>query len=113
MVDQALLDVAARQDLRLVTTDQTLLRVAEIRQVATLNLNDLSSMLQGQVLPGERMLIDIIRKGEGEEQGVGFLPDGTMVVAEGAHDHIGEQVEVEITNMLQTNAGRLIFAKMS
>ncbi|MEE3002210.1 MAG: PIN/TRAM domain-containing protein, partial [Planctomycetota bacterium] len=60
MVDQALLDVAARQDLRLVTTDQTLLRVAEIRQVATLNLNDLSSMLQGQVLPGERMLIDII-----------------------------------------------------
>jgi len=112
MVDQALLDVAARQDLRLVTTDQTLLRVAEIRQVATLNLNDLSSMLQGQVLPGERMLIDIIRKGEGDEQGVGFLPDGTMVVAEGAHEHIGEQVEVEITNMLQTNAGRLIFAKM-
>ena len=113
MVDQTLLDLAARQDLRLVTTDQTLLRVAEIRQVATLNLNDLSTMLQGQVIPGERLVIEIIRKGEGEEQGVGFLPDGTMVVAEGAHDLIGKEVEVEITNMLQTNAGRLIFAKVS
>ena len=109
-VDQALIELASQNHLRLVTTDQTLQRVADIRQVQTLNLNDLSNMVQGRVVPGDRLTVDILRRGDNEMQGVGFLPDGTMVVVEGAADHIGEHIEVEVTNMLQTNAGRMVFA---
>lgn len=111
-VDQALIELASEQDLRLVTTDQTLQRVADIRNVLTLNLNDLSTMLHGRVIPGEHMQIEILRRGDNDSQGVGFLPDGTMVVVEDAAGHIGQEINVEVTNMLQTNAGRMIFASL-
>ncbi|MCH2149539.1 MAG: hypothetical protein MK095_08915 [Phycisphaerales bacterium] len=112
-VDQALIDLAAQQNLRLVTTDQTLQRVADIRNVLTLNLNDLSTMLHGRVVPGERLQVEILRQGDNESQGVGFLPDGTMVVVENAVHHIGEHLDIEVTNLLQTNSGRLVFATIA
>ena len=111
-VDQALIELAIQNHLRLVTTDQTLQRVADIRKVQTLNLNDLSNMIQGRVVPGDQLTVEILRRGDNEQQGVGFLPDGTMVVVEGAAEHIGSQINVEVNNLLQTNAGRMVFAAM-
>ena len=95
------------------TTDQTLQRVADIRNVLTLNLNDLSTMLHGRVVPGEQLQVEILRQGDNESQGVGFLPDGTMVVVENAVHRIGEHLNIEVTNLLQTNSGRLVFATIA
>lgn len=112
MVDQALVELASQQDLRLISTDNTLLRVAEIRKIDGLNLNELSIMLKGQVVPGDSMEVEILRMGEGDGQGIGYLPDGTMVVVEGAGGLVGTTTEAIVTNMLQTNAGRMVFAKV-
>ncbi|MEE2907863.1 MAG: TRAM domain-containing protein [Planctomycetota bacterium] len=111
-VDQALLALAGEKNFRIVTTDFNLTRVADIRDVATLNLNDLSGLLRGNVVPGESMTIVIIRAGESEGQGIGYLPDGTMVVVENANRHIGQEVVVVINNSVQTTAGRLVFARI-
>lgn len=112
-VDQALLILAEEKSFRIVTTDFNLARVAEIRDVSVLNLNDLTDQLQGAVVPGQTMPIAILRKGESKDQGIGFLPDGTMVVIEGGDRHIGEEIMVTINNSVQTTAGRLIFARMA
>ena len=111
-VDQALLTLAGEKNFRIVTTDFNLTRVADIHDVATLNLNDLSGQLRGNVVPGESIAIVIIREGESEGQGIGYLPDGTMVVVENARRHIGEEVIVVISNSVQTTAGRLVFARI-
>jgi uncharacterized protein YacL len=111
-VDQALLSLAADKNFRIVTTDFNLARVAEIRDVQALNLNDLTGLMQGHVIPGESIRLEIIRSGDSEGQGVGYLPDGTMVVVEQARSHIGEQVMVVISNTVQTSAGRLVFARL-
>lgn len=110
-VDKALLELAERAGHRLVTTDFNLFRVAQIRGIPTLNLNDLSSSIQTQAIPGDHLVIEIVRPGEDNEQGVGFLPDGTMVVVEGAAGAIGRSINAEVTNSLQTSAGRMIFAR--
>ncbi|MCH2133582.1 MAG: TRAM domain-containing protein [Phycisphaerales bacterium] len=112
-VDQALLSIAAEKNLRIVTTDYNLARVAEIRDVAVLNLNDLSHLLRGHVVPGEEMPLEIMRAGESKDQGVGYMPDGTMVVVENAQDRIGQEVMVIINNAVQTSAGRLVFARLA
>ncbi len=112
-VDAMLVDLAAEKNLRIVTTDANLARVAEIRGVATLNLHDLGDVLRDPAVPGERIRLTIARPGESEGQGVGYLPDGTMVVVEDAGDRIGSEVEIIITNAVQTSAGRLVFAKVS
>ncbi|MBG83794.1 MAG: hypothetical protein CMJ40_04515, partial [Phycisphaerae bacterium] len=112
-VDQALLLLAEEKSFRIVTTDFNLARVAEIRDVSVLNLNDLTDQLRGAVVPGETMPIAILRKGESKDQGIGFLPDGTMVVIEGGDRHIGEEIMVTINNSVQTSAGRLVFARMT
>jgi uncharacterized protein YacL len=111
MVDQELIQLAQKEHLRLVSTDSNLLRVAEIRRIPTLSLHDLAMVMQGQVTPGDTMLLEIVRAGEGEGQGIAYLPDGTMVVVEHAADAIGQPVDVVVTNMLQTSAGRMVFAK--
>lgn len=111
MVDQALMDHAEQNQLRLVSTDSNMLRVAEIRRIRTLNLHDLSVVMQAAANPGDRLSLEIIRAGESPGQGVAYLPDGTMVVIEDTNDAIGELVEAVITNTLQTSAGRMIFAK--
>ena len=111
-VDQALMGLAAEKNFRVVTTDYNLARVAEIQDVPVLNLNDLSGLLRGNVVPGDTMQLTIIRQGESERQGIGYLPDGTMVVVENALSYIGEEVLVTISNAVQTSAGRLVFARI-
>ncbi|MDG2477954.1 MAG: TRAM domain-containing protein [Phycisphaerales bacterium] len=109
-VDAMLVDMAVEKNLRIVTTDANLARVADISDASTLNLNDLGGLLREAAVPGESMQLAIVRIGESEGQGVGYLPDGTMVVVEHAATKVGQDVNVTITNAVQTSAGRLIFA---
>ena len=110
-VDTSLIEVAAEKNLRIVTTDANLARVADIRGVYTLNLHELSSVTAAPAVPGNTIQLEIIRAGDGPGQGVGFLPDGTMVVVESGQNSIGQTIGVVITNSVQTSAGRIVFAK--
>ena len=110
-VDSLLVDLALEKNLRIVTTDANLARVADISDAPTLNLHDLGGLLRDAAIPGETMTLTIVRLGESEGQGIGYLPDGTMVVVENAATRIDEEVLVTITNAVQTSAGRLVFAK--
>lgn len=111
-VDHMLLHLAANQNLRILTTDYNLIKVAKIQGVDILNINDLANTLKPQVIPGEHLTVDITRRGESASQGVGYMPDGTMVVVEDAAEFIGRSVELVVTNSLQTTAGRMIFGRM-
>lgn len=110
-VDRMLIRVAADQDLRILTTDYNLNKVAQIHGVTVLNLNDLANTLRPQVVAGDELHVEISKRGEGPDQGVGYLPDGTMVVVEHTGERIGETLSVVVTNSLQTSAGRMIFAR--
>jgi len=112
-VDSLLVELASEKNLRIVTTDSTLAKVAEIRGVVTLNLHDLQGVLKDPAVPGEQMSLEIVRPGENPDQGVGFLADGTMVVVDGAADRIGDELRVVITNAVQTSGGRLVFARLA
>lgn len=112
-VDHKLLTLAANQKMRVLTNDYNLDKVAEIHGVAVLNLNELAKSMRPQVTPGETIRVELVKRGEAARQGVGYLPDGTMVVVEEAADHIGREVAVTVTNSLQTTAGRMIFGKIS
>ncbi len=112
-VDHKLLTLAANQKMRVLTNDYNLDKIAEIHGVAVLNLNELARSMRPQVAPGETIRIELVKRGEAARQGVGYLPDGTMVVVEEAADHIGREVAVTVTNSLQTTAGRMIFGKIT
>jgi len=112
-VDHKLLQLAASQNLRVLTTDYNLDKVAEIKGVPVLNLNEMAKALKPQVIPGESLTLAVVKRGEAANQGVGYLPDGTMVVIEEAAEQVGREVAVLVTNSLQTSAGRMIFAKMA
>lgn len=111
-VDHMLLDLAQQQGLRILTTDYNLNKVAEIQGVTVLNLNDLANTLKSQAIPGEMLVVEVVKHGEGQSQGVGYMPDGTMVVIEEAAAHVGKTVSLVVTNSLQTAAGRMIFGTM-
>ena len=96
---------------RVVTTDYNLSKVAQVRGVDVVNINDLANSLKVVVLPGETMEVRIIKPGEEAEQGIGYLDDGTMVVVEGARNKIGRNVALGVTSSLQTSAGKMIFGK--
>jgi len=108
-VDQMLLEVAREYRAHLVTTDFNLNKVAAIDDVKVLNVNDLANALRTAAVPGERLSIHIIKRGEIRHQGVGYLDDGTMVVVDNAADLIGHRVECAVKSSLQTSAGRMIF----
>ncbi len=110
-VDAKLVALAEHLHARLVTNDYNLSKIAQIRNVDSVNINDLANALRPVVLPGERLMVKIIRAGEEPGQGVGYLEDGTMVVAEHALDLVGQETELTITSVLQTSAGRMIFGK--
>ena len=110
-VDAKLVTLAKSLNARILTTDFNLNRVAEIQGVRVLNINELANALKPVVLPGEEMVVRIIQEGKESGQGVGFLDDGTMVVVEGAKKHINSHLEVSVTRVLQTAAGRIIFAQ--
>jgi uncharacterized protein YacL len=112
-VDRALLELAKSSGYRILTTDSNLQKVGHIEGVTVLNLNDLSIAVRTQAVPGAEMKIDIVREGESPSQGIGFLPDGTMVVVEDGGESIGKLVTIKITNSLQTSAGRMIFAALA
>ncbi len=110
-VDQKLMMFAKSRDGRVATTDYNLTKVAQVREVDVVNVNDLANSLKTVALPGETMEVKIIKPGEEAEQGIGYLPDGTMVVVEGARDKIGRDLAISITSSLQTSAGKMIFGK--
>ena len=110
-VDQKLMMFSKSCNGRLATTDYNLSKVARVREVDVLNINDLANSLKVIALPGEAMQIKIIKPGEEADQGIGYLPDGTMVVVEGARNKIGRELVISITSSLQTSAGKMIFGK--
>jgi predicted RNA-binding protein with TRAM domain len=95
------------------TNDYNLNKVAELQGVKVLNINDLANALKPVVMPGEEMEIKILKEGKEHEQGVAYLDDGTMVVVDNGKRRLGHTVKVTITSVLQTQAGRMIFAKLS
>ena len=112
-VDAKLVRVAHDMDLPILTTDYNLNKVAQIQGVQVLNVNDLANALKPAVLPGEALRVKVIREGKEAEQGVGYLDDGTMIVVEGARDHIGELVETEVTSVLQSPSGKMISTRLA
>jgi uncharacterized protein YacL len=110
-VDQKLMMFTKNCNGKLATTDYNLSKVALVREVDVVNINDLANSLKTIALPGETMEIKIIKPGEEAEQGIGYLDDGTMVVVEGARNKIGREVLISITSSLQTSAGKMIFGK--
>jgi len=110
-VDVKLLRLAAKLGGKVVTNDYNLIQVAEIQEISVLNINDVVKALKTVVIPGEVMPLMISREGREEGQGVGYLDDGTMIVVEGGKRLINMVVKVEVTSVLQTASGRMIFAK--
>lgn len=111
-VDHMLVDLARQLPAIIVTTDVGLRQVAAIHGVMVLNLNDLANALKPDLIPGEIVQVELLRRGEQKTQAVGYLPDGTMVVAEDGVERIGERVSLTVTSSLQTSAGRLIFGRI-
>ncbi len=110
-VDQKLVMFTKSCNGRLATTDYNLSKVAQVREVDVVNINDLASSLKVVALPGEAMQVKIIKPGEEADQGIGYLDDGTMVVVEGGRNKIGRDLLISITSSLQTSAGKMIFGK--
>ncbi len=110
-VDAQLLQVARDLGGKIVTNDYNLNKVAVLQGVSVLNINDLANALKPMVIPGEEMAIRLIKEGKEPGQGVGYLDDGTMVVVDHGRSHIGEEISVAVTSVLQTSAGRMIFAR--
>lgn len=110
-VDQKLIIFTKACNGRLATTDYNLSKVALVREIDVVNINDLANSLKVIALPGETMEIKIIKPGEEAEQGIGYLDDGTMVVVEGGRNKIGRDLLISVTSSLQTSAGKMIFGK--
>lgn len=111
-VDDRLLELAKANQGVICTIDYNLNKVAQTESIQVLNINDLAMNLRMAYLPGERMSINLVQKGQESRQAVGHLPDGTMVVVENAINKIGQIVEIEFIRSLQTAAGRMMFAKL-
>jgi uncharacterized protein YacL len=111
-VDEALVELCKQMGAKIMTTDYNLNQIARIEGVDVLNVNDLANSLKPQFLPGEQVRIDIIRPGKEPGQGIGYLEDGTMLVVEDGESAIGKTVDIVITSMLQTSAGRMVFGKL-
>ena len=111
-VDLKLIHLATKLDAKVVTNDFNLNKVAKLRGVEVLNINELANAMKPVVLPGETMRVEIVKEGKEANQGVGFLDDGTMVVVDEASRRIGEELRVTVTSVLQTTAGRMIFGEL-
>lgn len=110
-VDERLLTLAKKHGAAVCTIDYNLNKVAVVEGIAVLNVNELAQSLRMAYLPGERMRLELVQKGQDAHQGVGYLPDGTMVVVEHANKFIGQTVEIEFIRSLQTAAGKMMFAR--
>ena len=110
-VDEKLVMLGRQMDAPILTNDFNLNRVAELQGVHVLNINDLANAVKSILLPGEGLLVRVIQEGKELGQGVGYLDDGTMVVVEDGKNYVGKEIEVSVTKVLQTAAGRMIFSK--
>ncbi|RBP44849.1 PIN/TRAM domain-containing protein [Garciella nitratireducens] len=110
-VDVKLLKLAQYFNGKVVTNDYNLNKVAEFQGVEVLNINELANAVKPVVLPGEEMEVQVIKDGKESGQGIAYLDDGTMIVVENGKKHVGETIEVIVTSVLQTAAGRMIFSR--
>ena len=110
-VDERLLKLAKKHNGAVCTIDYNLNKVAAVEGITVCNINELAKNLRMAYLPGEKILLELVQKGQDNHQGVGYLPDGTMVVVEHASAQVGQAVEVEFIRSLQTAAGKMMFAK--
>lgn len=110
-VDSKLVRLAQKVKGKIITNDYNLNKVAQLRDVEVLNINDLSNAVKPVVIPGETMKVQVVRDGKEPGQGVAYLEDGTMIVIENGHRYLSRTISVEVTSALQTSAGRMIFAK--
>jgi uncharacterized protein YacL len=111
-VDSKLVALALKLRAKILTNDFNLHKVAELQGIEVLNINQLANAMKPAVLPGETLHVQILREGKSQGQGVAYLDDGTMVVIENARRFIGREVEVAVTSVLQTTAGRMIFSEI-
>src|SRR3989440_542319 len=109
-VDMKLIKLATRRNAAIMTNDYNLNRVAQLEGVRILNLNNLANALKPVVIPGEEMNVQVIKEGKEQNQGVAYLDDGTMIVVENGRRYINQTIGVVVTSVLQTAAGRMIFA---
>lgn len=110
-VDERLLSLAKSSSAAICTIDYNLNKVAAVEGIRVLNINELAQGLRMAYLPGEKIILELVQKGSDGHQGVGYLPDGTMVVVEHANQFIGRSVEIEFIRSLQTAAGKMMFAR--
>ncbi len=110
-VDLKLIELAKRHDAKIVTNDFNLNKVATLQGIEVLNVNQLANALKPVVLPGETMRVFILREGKEYNQGVAYLDDGTMVVVDGARKMINKTVDISVTSVHQTPAGKMIFGR--
>src|SRR5690625_378192 len=110
-VDSKLVKLAKVINGVVVTNDFNLNKICDFQGVQVLNINDLANAVKPVVLPGEELIVHVIKDGKEQNQGVAYLDDGTMIVIEEGKEFIGKRIEVLITSVLQTSAGRMIFAK--
>lgn len=111
-VDEQLIELAKKYQGSVCTVDYNLNKVAQVEGVAVLNINELAKSLRATYMPGERAIIEVVAKGQDSHQGVGYLEDGTMVVIEKASSSVGKKITVEFIRMLQTDAGKMMFARL-
>ena len=111
-VDQKLVELARRTGSKIVTNDFNLNKVARLQGLSVLNVNELANAMKPAVLPGESMRVLILREGKESNQGVAYLDDGTMVVVDGARRSINRRVDIVVTTMHQTPAGKMIFGRL-
>lgn len=110
-VDSKLIELARQLDAKIVTNDVNLNKVARLRGLSVLNINELANALRPIVLPGEAMQVFILKEGKEKDQGVGYLDDGTMVVVDNSRRMIGQNVDITVTSVLQTTVGKMIFGR--
>lgn len=110
-LDESLIKLAKKLKGKIVTVDYNLNRVGKVQGVKILNVNELANLIKTVVLPGEDLKIKVIQEGKEKDQGVGYLPDGTLVVVENGRELIGKEIETVVERLLQTEAGRMIFTK--
>ncbi|BCA54189.1 conserved membrane protein of unknown function [Nitrospira sp. KM1] len=111
-VDAKLVVMAKKMDAKIITNDLNLNKVAELQGVRVLNINELCNALRPVVLPGETIRVFVLKEGKEAGQGVAYLDDGTMIVVDNARRHIGKNIDVVVTSVLQTTAGRMIFTRL-
>ncbi len=111
-VDAKLVKLAKVMEAKIMTVDFNLNRVASLQGIKILNINEMANALKPVVFPGEQMHVKLIKEGKEHNQAIGYLEDGTMIVVEDSRRFIGQDVKVTVTSVLQTQAGRMIFAKL-